>query len=250
MEVWIDHQQVRPGNDVVKALSEGMGTSKYAIIFYSSNYARETWTNAEMNAMIYTSVVANERRLFVVQFDAAELPPLLSSRVAFRGKGPHEVAQRIRETLQVDRADLPQNLLIAPESCPAQAIDLQQLEGEVVEELGAKLCDFRPFWKFNRTERGPAQQLQVFLRGHGAASVTLRNDVAEKLLFDLKTEQTICEQHHKYVRYLREALATGGLGVISPAFRMKIDEKFEEVIHSQSAIRNYLNYLVEEIKLC
>src|SRR5579884_4274721 len=71
IDVWIDHLRIKPGDDLVRAINDGLSAARYAVIFHSARYAAKNWTNAEMNALIYAAVVANERRVFVVQLDAA-----------------------------------------------------------------------------------------------------------------------------------------------------------------------------------
>lgn len=263
LSVWIDNKQIEASDDLVRRINEGLSNTKYAVIFYSQRYAAKNWTNAEMNALIYAAVAANDRRVFVVQLDATALPPLLASRLAFRQTSPKDAAGRIAEIVHTnDRGESVPRPALTPGSDdkagrvpqpapdPVKKIDLQDLDPTVVENLARDLVAEPAVWKLARRQQAAVDPLVVDLGRFGTSRVVLRSKGAsQEALLDLQSELNISSTHREYIRHLRDDLAVGGLGIITPAFKITLERRMTELDQTRERIRDYVAAIILKIEL-
>jgi hypothetical protein len=95
-QVWHDETGIAEGENIVRRLEHGLGTSRYVVLFASGDYFERPWTRAEYEAAIYATVNDSSRRVFVVDLgENAAFPAFVAGlrRIVFTSG--EEVARRL-----------------------------------------------------------------------------------------------------------------------------------------------------------
>jgi tetratricopeptide (TPR) repeat protein len=77
IDPWVDDWEIRPGDDIVRKINDGLAACDAGLLFVSSSTLESPWVSAEVSAMVYQRIQEG-RCLIPVMIDAdAPLPPLL-----------------------------------------------------------------------------------------------------------------------------------------------------------------------------
>lgn len=77
VRVWIDYEQVAPGDHLPEELSGGIARSRSMLVFWSKHYARSKWGHFEKGIHISMAPGAGGRLLVPVLLDDTPIPPEL-----------------------------------------------------------------------------------------------------------------------------------------------------------------------------
>src|SRR5713101_7364416 len=77
IDPWVDEWEIRPGNDFVQRINDGLAACDAGLIFFSSSSLGSAWVSAEVSTIIYQRIQEG-RCVIPVMIDAdAPVPPLL-----------------------------------------------------------------------------------------------------------------------------------------------------------------------------
>lgn len=221
--VWVDQASIQPSDSIVWAISQGIEQSGCAIIFHSRAYAESVWTREELAALVFSAIVARDRRVFVVRLDDTDLPRVLAHRRWLQGT-PDSVAASVHGLLNSADGDR--------SSCTGgrfaeRPVDLTQLEDRELHQLAASLC--------RRDAR-----VQV-------GAMTLQRDgrrVSPELIADLDNCLELNRIHSAYIRDIRAQIASGGLGIFVTGFRLELERRLEERDEVRDETRTYVDEVI------
>jgi hypothetical protein len=246
--VWIDTEQIAPGQSIDARINKALDACRHAVIFHSASYAQKVWTQEEMNALIHLMVESNrpgaeQRTIFVVKLDPTELVPLLRHRL-WTGGDPDRLAAVVADKLGLSRA--------APPPAPGlnTANFLDDLDGVALEQLAAQLVDplrQAPVAPPGRRTLAPFP-VAILLRGYGR----LHLDCMPRPAVDPDVDQIAsilyrCGIYRRRIRGFQDQLARGGLGIYDESFRIALDEQIEQIDGArfgQNGLRHMLNAVI------
>jgi hypothetical protein len=101
LPIWIDHNEIQPGEDIVERLNRGLIESKIFLAFVGSTYFREgRYTSSEFGAAFHKATGAPNWRVMVVRLQQdVELPPLVAGRIYIEFRSVSETAYQIMKTI-------------------------------------------------------------------------------------------------------------------------------------------------------
>jgi tetratricopeptide (TPR) repeat protein len=79
--VWIDDDQVEPGQSIVGRIQEGLSQSRYLLVCLSPAFLESSWCRAELAAVLKTQVDSDQARVLpvvIAGLEDAAIPPLLA----------------------------------------------------------------------------------------------------------------------------------------------------------------------------
>ncbi|MGV8142236.1 MAG: toll/interleukin-1 receptor domain-containing protein [Candidatus Pacearchaeota archaeon] len=79
-KVFLYQWDIRPGENVVTKIEEGLSKSRYVVLVLSPAYFEGDWTVAEKNAAIFSDPSGRLKRLIPLLHKTCNLPPLLAPR--------------------------------------------------------------------------------------------------------------------------------------------------------------------------
>jgi hypothetical protein len=250
VDVWIDQNDIHPSDDLIRRINDGIAASKYALLFFSAQYAAKPYTTAEHEAIVAAAVVNRDRKVFVVRLDDAPLPPLLAGKLYFKGgMSPGEVARRIAAVIrQQDGAAGGASSAIPSARATPRIVRVAELSDVSVESLAELLLE----GGLGRYALSPAKLppfIEGYVHGVGRARIYVRASALTRSRFqDFESVVEINKTHGKFLHYLQEELAEGGLGVFKPAYRIKIEKRTENIAGTRGQLREFLEWFVERIE--
>lgn len=100
--VWLDEEQIQPGDTITRRIEEGLSNSKYVLLCLSDNLLRSNWCRIEYEAILQKEIEHDNLRLIPVIVGAYtdESTPILISGKAYvdlrRGDGLDKLIKRLR----------------------------------------------------------------------------------------------------------------------------------------------------------
>ena len=227
LDVWIDQDQIGLGDNIVSRIDEGLRAAKYFLIFASQSYFERAWTRDEYFAAFYSALTAAERKVFVIELEDVELPPLLAARRHIRWTGPEAVAGEIAAAIA--RADAGRGPSGITPSLPADATPRggksmvwAELQDTIFDAVLPRLLE-----QIEALARTTVSVVSVRIDLPGVASLTcnvkmvlLSEDLRAEVPHVFKLRRT----HRKIGRMYADRLARGGLAVLEPAFVIAAEE--------------------------
>lgn len=96
-EPWFDEYEIRPGDDIVKKINDGLENADAGIVVFSSNTQYEKWLQAEWSALILDSVEEGRRLIPVLLGDdKTVIPRLLRAKLYVRAKDIDRIDDALR----------------------------------------------------------------------------------------------------------------------------------------------------------
>ncbi|MFL6237577.1 MAG: TIR domain-containing protein [Thermoanaerobaculia bacterium] len=77
IDPWIDEWEIRPGDDLVARINEGLATYDVGLLFLSKSSLESGWVSAEASTLIYQRIQEGKRVIPVMIEADAPVPPLL-----------------------------------------------------------------------------------------------------------------------------------------------------------------------------
>ncbi|HYO14486.1 MAG TPA: toll/interleukin-1 receptor domain-containing protein [Thermoanaerobaculia bacterium] len=81
IDPWVDQWEIRPGDDFVARINEGLATYDVGLLFLSNASLDSGWVTAEVSALIHRMIEEGKRVIPVMIDPDAPVPPLLRPRV-------------------------------------------------------------------------------------------------------------------------------------------------------------------------
>src|SRR5262249_1059359 len=187
------------------------------------------------------------------ELDDTQLPALLAGKLRFGPAVPvGEVARRIAEVIKHD--DLEQSggtsVLTPPVVTQGRPLPIRELDGVAVEELAALIQRDGALARAARGDVVPSRLLGGYLRGVGLVRGCLRlGAISEALALDIGSVSRSCATHQQFIHYLREDLDRGGLGIITPAYRIELDRRSKQLQDAREELRRFLEAAVERVEV-
>ena len=218
LRVWMDVQQVGPGDSIASRLDDGMGASEHFVLFVSSSWMRSKWTEAEYNAAFYIAMNSGDRKVFLVRLDDVKLQPFLASRRAIAFESALQVANELAGAVR------------SPQPSEASSWTL----------MAWSLVDHRYLTALaNRIVTGrPPQGLEFPL-----GAKTLRLDLLKAMLDDqiivedLRAELKIYQALQDVIGRFQVMLNEGGLSIFQPGFEIQLERRIVKLDQSRDRIR-------------
>jgi hypothetical protein len=245
LRVWIDQQEIEPSDSIVARINEGIGGSRYAVVFHSERYAEKVWTREEQAALVYAAIVNDERRVWVVVLDDAPLPPLLAHRSYRRRPDPAAFAQELGELVARDGAGAPFSWESGAEAGGGPVTTTwTSLEPRAVELAARQVVQLGTRFLNSRSE---VEWLELRLPHVGTLSMEIpvpaehRESVA-----DLASCLTILDTHTAFIRRLKEQIAQGP-GFLQAGFEIELDRRLQDREGVRREILGYLDVLTSRL---
>ena len=80
IDAWLDKWEIKPGDDFVAAINQGLASYDVGLIFFSSEVEHGQWVQAEISAITVRAVEDGKAVIPVMLDPDVPLPPLLRSR--------------------------------------------------------------------------------------------------------------------------------------------------------------------------
>lgn len=82
--VWFDKWEIRVGDSIIERIEEGIGTSKYMLIFLSQASLASEWVKTELKAGLIRDIEDHGIRIMPILLEECEVPILLRERKYYR----------------------------------------------------------------------------------------------------------------------------------------------------------------------
>lgn len=104
-EVWIDWEQLKPGDNISQLLQAGISAADAIVIAISKNSLHSEWVQREFAAIALQQISTREQRIIPIRLDDCEVPSYLADRlyIDFSLDFEHGLRQ-LSETLRVTSA--------------------------------------------------------------------------------------------------------------------------------------------------
>lgn len=97
LSVWLDSEQIAPGDNVVLTISEGLSQSRFVLVFLSKNFIESKWTQQEWSHVFHDEV--DSRTVRIIPVLIGELPDDLPSSLGLlRAKHYVDLRENSRDT--------------------------------------------------------------------------------------------------------------------------------------------------------
>ncbi len=80
VDAWLDKWEIRPGDDIVASINDGLASADYGLVFFSRHTPGGKWVTAEISALIARMIEDGCPVIPVMLDDDAEVPALLRPR--------------------------------------------------------------------------------------------------------------------------------------------------------------------------
>jgi hypothetical protein len=101
LSIWIDQNEIKPGEDIVERLNRGLTESKLFMAFIGRTYFRNgRYTSAEFGAAFHKARSAESWRIIAIKLEPeVELPPLLASRLFIKHTTVSDTTRQILQAV-------------------------------------------------------------------------------------------------------------------------------------------------------
>lgn len=106
IEVWIDIEQIRPGDPILSRISLGLEAADAVLILTSKNSLESPWCRREYEVLLSREIVSGTTRVIPVRLDASGVPAILEGKAAvdLRDGIDERSAQELASAIRVIRA--------------------------------------------------------------------------------------------------------------------------------------------------
>lgn len=113
IELWIDHEQIKPGDSILTKISDGLSRSDFLLFLISKNSVNSPWCRPEYEAVLTQEFQTGEKVVIPIKLDDSELPILLASKrrvtltTTIDKASVHELAETILEGIRPLKRRIP-----------------------------------------------------------------------------------------------------------------------------------------------
>tara|TARA_R110002096_G_scaffold169222_13_gene340801 strand:+ start:14913 stop:15734 length:822 start_codon:yes stop_codon:yes gene_type:complete len=234
--VWIDYEEIGVSSSLSHSINEGLKNSRDSVVFFSESYNAKEWPRAECNAITNLMIAEVDRDVVVVRLDQTPVPPLLTDRI-WSGSDDR---QQIADWFATKYSDSSATLTVPDSNPPSEVAEIinfpSRLDHTSIERLGRKMIEVI------RSNTTPLP-FKFYTKNEGNIIVEILDDQGSGLIEDLDHQLVLSGYHRRHIQEFEQELAIGGLGALTGAFKVRLEQKIEELEKAREAIRALIDAL-------
>jgi hypothetical protein len=246
--VWIDQNEIVPGNDIVARINDGLTQAKVFVAFIGESYfANGRYTASEFGAAFHKAMAAPSWHIMVVRLSPdIDLPPLAKSRLYIDHTTPSETAEKLARVLvrlnEVDQ--MGENA----KSAAGSRVDLADLSDLDIELVVSALMEQR--LALLRTG-GNDLECSISLPRRRRITIRLLRALMEKeaLALTLQALQERIEVNQRYVSRFTAQIDQGFLGIYETGAQIELENRSRTLADVRRQVREQLTAMIDDARL-
>ena len=250
--LWLDHAQLRPGDNLTEEIDRALQDSVAFIAFVGLHYFRNgRYTRREYYGASALAHSSPSWRTIIVRLDQnAEIPPMSMDRLRIEYTGPEQAADDIATAL--DRFGAVDGIAYSDRAAEPES-NWHPLEIKTLNERDLRLVARGLLAQRLDKLRQPGDQIEFEIElGHKrtirlSSLRTIVEDTGTRLELESQLRQIEVSQRH--IEKVRKKLIEGLLGRFEVDYEMLLEEHEEKSEQTHQTLRRHLEGLAESIQM-